>query len=84
MKGLITYEAANDAITSLAFSHFLAKPSGRARIGKKQEELLIAKCLQGRSWSDAARSVDTDPSKVKIEIRDLIKSLWRGYVGEAA
>ncbi|MHC1637402.1 MAG: tRNA(Met) cytidine acetyltransferase TmcA [Candidatus Nezhaarchaeales archaeon] len=84
VNGIVTYEAANDAISQLVKAHFLLKNDKRIRLDEEEEELLIAKCLQGKSWGDAAKAAGFSPSKVKNAVRGIVTRLWEGYRVEEA
>ena len=79
VNGIVTYEAANDAISQLVKAHFMLKADKRIVLDDDEEELLVAKCLQGKSWSDAAKAYGFSPSKVKSAIRGIVTRLWEGY-----
>ena len=84
VNGIVTYEVANDAIGKLVKAHFLLKSSRRVELDDVEERLLIAKCLQGRGWSDAARACGFSPSKIKSAVRGIVSRLWEGYRVEEA
>ncbi|RLF09604.1 MAG: tRNA(Met) cytidine acetyltransferase, partial [Thermoprotei archaeon] len=65
--GTLTYEASSDAIKELLRVHFLSTGSARMPLPASSENLLVAKCLQGKPWSKAAAAAGIDPSKVKSE-----------------
>ncbi|MEM0240573.1 MAG: tRNA(Met) cytidine acetyltransferase TmcA [Candidatus Nezhaarchaeales archaeon] len=79
VNGMITYEAANDAIGKLVKAHFMLKSNRRVQLDQMEEELLIAKCLQGKGWSESAKSCGITPSKIKSAVRGIIARLWEGY-----
>lgn len=84
VNGILTYEAANDAIKQLVKAHFALKGDKKVKLDEKDEELLLAKCLQGRGWSDAARAVGLPPSRIKSAVRGVVARLWEGYKVEEA
>jgi tRNA(Met) cytidine acetyltransferase len=84
VNGIVTYEVANDAIGKLVKAHFMLRESRRIKLDDVEERLLIAKCLQGRSWSDAARACNFPPSKIKSAVRGIVSKLWEGYRVEEA
>jgi len=81
--GTLTYEAASDAVKELLRTHFLSTGSARLSLPASAENLLVAKCLQGKPWSKAASASGVDPSKVKAELRELVKELVRFYGKES-
>lgn len=81
--GTLTYEASSDAVKELLRIHFLSTGSARLSLSPGAENLLIAKCLQGKPWSKAAMAGGVDPSKVKGELRGLVKELLKFYGKEA-
>ncbi len=84
VNGIVTYEVANDAIGKLVRAHFMLRGGKRVGLDDVEERLLIAKCLQGRSWSDAARACGFPPSKIKSAVRGIVSRLWEGYKVEEA
>jgi tRNA(Met) cytidine acetyltransferase len=84
VNGIVTYEVANDAVGRLVKAHFMLRSGKRVKLDDVEERLLIAKCLQGRSWSDAARACGFPPSKIKSAVRGIISRLWEGYGVEDA
>jgi len=80
--GTLTYEASSDAIKELLRVHFLSTGSARMPLPTTDENLLIAKCFQGKPWSRAAAAAGVDPSRVKSEVRRIVKELYGFYVGE--
>jgi tRNA(Met) cytidine acetyltransferase len=84
VSGIVTYEVANDAIGKLVKAHFMLREGKRIKLDDVEERLLIAKCLQGRGWSDAARACNFPPSKIKSAVRGIISRLWGGYGVEEA
>jgi tRNA(Met) cytidine acetyltransferase len=79
VSGIVTYEVANDAISKLVKMHFILRDDKRVKLDDVEERLLIAKCLQGRGWSDAARACGFPPSKIKSAVRGIVLRLWEGY-----
>ncbi|MEM4577075.1 MAG: GNAT family N-acetyltransferase [Candidatus Nezhaarchaeales archaeon] len=79
VEGIVTYEAANDAIERLVKAHFTLKNDRRIHLDEDEEALLIAKCLQGRGWSETAKVCNFPSSKVKSAIRGIVTRLWEGY-----
>ncbi|MEM4699668.1 MAG: tRNA(Met) cytidine acetyltransferase TmcA [Candidatus Nezhaarchaeales archaeon] len=80
--GTLTYEASCDAVKELVKAHFLSTGSARMSLPAASENLLISKCLQGRPWSRAALVSGIDPSKVKSELREVVRELYRFYLRE--
>ena len=78
VSGIVTYEVANDAIEKLVKAYFMLGSGERIKLDDIEERLLIAKCLQGRGWSDAARACGFPPSKVKSMVRGIVARLWEG------
>jgi len=84
VNGIVTYEVANDAVGKLVKAHFMLKSGRKIKLDDVEERLLIAKCLQGRGWSDAARACGFPPSKIKSAVRGIVSRLWEGYGVEKA
>jgi tRNA(Met) cytidine acetyltransferase len=84
VSGIVTYEVANDAIGKLVKMHFILRDDKRVKLDDVEERLLIAKCLQGRGWNDAARACGFSPSKIKSAVRGIVLRLWEGYRVEEA
>ncbi|MEM0233196.1 MAG: tRNA(Met) cytidine acetyltransferase TmcA [Candidatus Nezhaarchaeales archaeon] len=84
VNSMVTYEAANDAIGKLVRAHFMLKSSRRVQLDSMEEELLVAKCLQGKSWSESAKACGIAQSKIKSAVRGIVARLWEGYRIEEA
>ena len=84
VSGIVTYEVANDAIEKLVKAYFMLGSGERIKLDDIEERLLIAKCLQGRDWSNAARACGFPPSKVKSMVRGIVARLWEGCGVEEA
>ncbi|MCX8204317.1 MAG: tRNA(Met) cytidine acetyltransferase TmcA [Candidatus Nezhaarchaeota archaeon] len=81
--GTLTYEASCDAIKELLRAHFLSTGPARMSLPAASETLLISKCLQGKPWSRAASASGIDPTKVKKELREVVRGLYKFYLGKA-
>ena len=84
VNGIVTYEAANDAISRLVKAHFTLRADRKVALDEVEEELLVSKSLQGRNWGDAARACRFPSSKIKSVIRGVVTRLWEAYGVEEA
>jgi tRNA(Met) cytidine acetyltransferase len=75
LEGLGKYEYVADLVRPLVKHHFSKKNGVKLR--KKDEYVLVAKCLQLRSWQDLMS--DKRVNKVYKRLRDGIERIWRHY-----
>ena len=50
VKGDLSYESCSDVIYELVKCYFMESPAAKPKLEPEQEEMLIAKVLQGKSW----------------------------------
>jgi len=75
LENLSKYEYIVDIVRAMARYHFSRVE--RAKLRKKDEYVLVAKCLQARSWNELMR--DRNTNKVYKRMRDAIERMWRFY-----
>ena len=78
VEGRMVYEAAADAIHLLVKKHFLEGGAKTPELPREDTILLVAKCLQGRGWSDAARLLGG--GRVMRHLRGVVTKLYERYV----
>ena len=76
--GRMIYEAAVDAIRLLVKKYFVEMPSTLG-FSEKDELLLIAKCLQGRTWSETSKVTKMKIKRIKQRLRELIGKIYEYY-----
>ena len=78
-RGLL-YESCRDAFSELVKAHFLSSGQGRLGLDKASEELLAAKCLQGKPWMTVGNELGMTSMEVKQACRGLAYKLLKYYV----
>ncbi|MEM3606200.1 MAG: GNAT family N-acetyltransferase [Candidatus Bathyarchaeia archaeon] len=79
-KEVLTFESAADAIKALLDAHFMSSDSSRIEVTPEVEAALIAKCLQGKSWSLTAKLSLINREEIKAILRENIKKMVSYYV----
>lgn len=79
-KGILTYEAAADAVKKTVEAHFMSNDPSRVKIGEEVETAVIAKCLQGKNWSTTAKLSSIGKDEIKNIIREAVKRMAEAYV----
>ncbi len=79
--GPMTYEAAIDILRELAEAYFLQPPEARPKLSKTEEQILIAKVLQARTWEDAAAELGMREHKVMVALKDIARRMAKHYYG---
>ncbi len=77
--GIATYELTRDAIYKLVYAYFAEKTFDTAFLEPIDEELLIAKVLEGRSWEETSAIVQKPVGWCTRRMRDLLKELIKEY-----
>ncbi|MDK2781730.1 MAG: tRNA(Met) cytidine acetyltransferase [Archaeoglobi archaeon] len=75
LENLSKYEYIVDIVRAMTRYHF--SRAERAKLKKKDEYVLVAKCLQARSWNELMR--DRNTNKVYKRMRNAIERMWRFY-----
>jgi tRNA(Met) cytidine acetyltransferase len=79
-EGGLVYEACRDAILALLKTHFVSSGIRRLNLDEKEEELLIAKCLQGKPWRAASQASKVPYVEIKSKFRQIIARLVGFYI----
>lgn len=69
--GPMTFEAAADLMYKLAKLYWLLPREKRPKLTKIQEQLLIAKALQGRGWDEIASLLKMKQKSILAEVRNI-------------
>lgn len=81
-KGGLVFESCKDAALELAKAHFLSSGDARLKLTETEETVLVAKCLQGKSWRLAAEESGVEPAQIKGMVRAIVSTLFEFYVKE--
>ncbi|AEM39161.1 domain of unknown function DUF1726 [Pyrolobus fumarii 1A] len=79
--GPMTFEAANDIMHELARAYWLQGRDERPKLSEKEELLLIAKALQGKSWEKVAEELGWKVYKVLTTMKEIARKLLKHYYG---
>ncbi len=79
--GPMTFEAANDIMHELARAYWLQGREGRPKLSEKEELLLIAKALQGKSWERVAEELGWKVYRVMTAMKEIARKMLRHYYG---
>ncbi len=77
--GPMTFEAANDIMHELAKAYWLQGREERPKLGEKEELLLIAKALQGKSWEKVAEDLGWKVYRVMTTMKEIARKMLRHY-----
>lgn len=78
--GPMTYEAVADAIKEVAKAYWLTYPKTRGlSLSKREEYIVVAKVLQGRSWDAVAEELKTRPHSVMVTLKDVARKVLKIY-----
>jgi tRNA(Met) cytidine acetyltransferase len=83
IKGHISYEGATDCIRPLTRAYFLSTGKGRAALKPVDEELLVARVLQGKSWKATGELVGMSSGEVKAKLRELVGEVASHHLARA-
>lgn len=78
-RGLL-YESCRDALSELVKAHFLSSGRGKLELDEVSEELLAAKCLQGKPWMTVGSELGMSGIEVKKVCRGLAYKLIEHYI----
>ena len=76
VDGRMVYEASADALRLLAKKYFLEAGYRTVELTKEDGCLLVAKCLQGKSWSEVAKLLGRGVARRLREVITLIYENW--------
>ncbi len=79
--GPMTYESATDLVYEMAKTYWMHPPEKRPSLGKMERWILVAKVLQGKSWSEVAQELGVKEYKVMVTLKDTVRKLTRHYYG---
>lgn len=69
--GPMTYEASSDVMYALAVHYFLCKQKLGMKLDTEEQELLIAKVLQGKDWQTVATELRTSENRVMQMLKEI-------------
>ena len=79
--GPMTYEALSDVMYDLAIHYWMHYGSTKVRLSRKEEWILLAKVLQGKSWEDVAREVRERDKFVMLSLKEIARKFLKEYYG---
>ncbi len=76
--GPMTYEAAADIIKRIAKYYFASLPrETEITLSRREEHILLAKALQGKSWESVAEELSIRPHTVMITLKEIAKKILK-------
>ncbi|MCE4625969.1 MAG: tRNA(Met) cytidine acetyltransferase TmcA [Desulfurococcales archaeon] len=79
--GPMTYESANDLIVEMARTYWMHPPEKRPSLTRIERHILVAKVLQGKSWTEVAQELGVREYKVMTTLKETVKKLTQHYLG---
>ncbi len=80
--GPMTYEAVCDIMHEIIRAYWLTYPKTRGlTLSKREEYILTAKALQGKSWDKIAEELHTRPHSLMVTLKEFARKFLRIYYG---
>ncbi len=79
--GPMTYEALSDVMYDLAIHYWMHYGNTRVKLSRREEWVLLAKVLQGKSWEDVAKEIGERDRFVMLCLKDIARKFLQEYYG---
>jgi len=80
--GPMTYEAVADIIRKIARHYFASLPrKAEVQLSKREEHILLAKVLQGKSWENVAEELNTRSHTIMITLKEIARKILKQVYG---
>jgi len=80
--GPMTYEAVTDVMHEITRAYWLMYPKTKGlSLSRREEYIVVAKVLQGRSWETVAEELRTRPHSIMVALKDIARKVLKIYYG---